>query len=515
MRYNLELYYLIKRMDRMEKAYFSKFAFKYNKEDSELDYLYRLIEKEVSKSIEINLRFELKIKKKATVRILSTKFSRVKKELMDLLLESIYKFQKSKNETEVYLHYLRRADVLLTKNLKSYAWKEIEKGLVKAVEAEHFEAAILLQKKQYIISAHLQDKEKISRSIVRQRLLASQLREKMDFQMLYEQVFRVHRSMGQDREQSLSEQFEKLMSDPILKKEKLLSNTTTYYKFGIQQVAAFTMKDEIRSLEFSERVLDLSLKHPKVFNRRPEALFPSVTNIISDSLSLGIISNYHQYRPWLERQKFTTDHLKMNQQYQLVKVDLYFANVSSSFEQVNVVEKRFKKLQKGILEGLGLDAKAILSHLFASCFFLAQDYKKSIYWINELLFLARKGEVRETNIIECELMLIAIHVEEMNIDILPNLIRSFQNRFLQKNKLHSREKVILDFLKKLIHCFHSKKEVRKLSASTMLLLEKIPHKVNTMDFNFLLWLKSLNDKRSYGMMIQEKNQKMIQENLLK
>ena len=202
MKYSLDLYSLISTMSRTEKAYFSKFAFKYEKDNSDIVFLYRLIEKSLKKKQDINLRLEQRIRKEATTKITFSKFPKIKKELMDMLLESIHNHNKSKIIEEQYLHYYRRADTLLTKNLKESAWREINKGLDKAIEAEQFETAIFLQRKRYFIAAYSQDTKKLQLGMELQNKLVKQLNEKYDLQILYDQIFRIHRSMGQDREKN-------------------------------------------------------------------------------------------------------------------------------------------------------------------------------------------------------------------------------------------------------------------------------------------------------------------------
>ena len=73
----------------------------------------------------------------------------------------------------------------------------------------------------------------------------------------------------------------------------------------------------------------------------------------------------------------------------------------------------------------------------------------------------------------------------------------------------SREEVLLDFTKKLIQCFHSKKKVRLLAERTITSLEQIPHQIRSLDFDFSLWLQALSKQESYGKLIQEKNMKLI------
>lgn len=512
MKYTLDLYFLISKMDRTEKAYFSKFAFKYEKEDSDITFLYRLIDKQLKKKQDINLRLEQNIKKKATIKIPLSKFPKIKKELMDMLLESIHNHNKSKAIEEQYLYYFRRADTLLTKNLKEAAWKEINKGIKKATESEQFEAAIFLQRKGYFIAAHLQDMDKIRWSLENQKKLANQLDEKCKLQILYDQVFKIHRSMGQDREKNLIEDLAPLKQHPAIQDNYTpLSKSGAYFQQATRQVCAFIQKDERSSLRCSKEMVDLYLNYPKIFNRRPAALLAAISNLINDSLSLGIQSYYEKYNPWLTAQKFQAGHIRSNHQYHIIKVSIYHSYMSNDFKDFSKIEQQYKALDKEILAGINMNSKAVLSQLFASCYFTAREFGHCIRWCNELFDLSKKTEVREGHLIECELLLLAIHVEEENIDILPNLIRSFQNRFKRKNKLMSREEALLDFIKQLLHCFHSRRDVRRLAEKTVTVLEQIPHHASSLDFDFLLWLRAIARGKSYKNMIMARNKKLISE----
>lgn len=511
MKYSLNLYLLIYKMNRTEKAYFSKFAFKYEKEDSDLIFLYRLIDKHLKKEQDINLRLEQEMRKKATTKIPFSKFPKIKKELMDMLLESIHNHNKSKTIEEQYLHHFRRADTLLTKNLKEAAWKEINKGLTKAVEAEQFETAIFLQRKRYFIAAHLQDMEKLQLGMAVQKKLAKQLDEKCNLQILYDQIFRIQRSMGQDREKNLTKELQHLQHHPALQNNYTpLSKTGAYYQQAIQQVHAFILKDIRGSLACSKEMVDLFIGYPKVFNRRPATLLPTVSNLINDSLSIGIFSYYEKYKPWLEAQEFQADHIHTNHKYLIIKVNLFHSYMSNNFNHFSVVEKQYRTLKKETLDGMNMNSKAILSQLFASCFFTSGEFVHCIRCCNEFFDIAKQSEVREGHLIECELLLLAIHIEEENIDILPSLIRSFQNRFKRKNKLMSREEALLNFTKKLIQCFHSRRKVRLLAEKTIVILEQIPHDVSSLEFDFLLWLRAISNDKTYSDLIKNKNKKLVE-----
>lgn len=508
MKYSLDLYLLISKMTRTEKAYFSKFAFRYEKKDSNVIFLYRLINKNLQKKQDINLRLEQKIRKKATDKIPFDKFPKIKKDLMDMILESIHNHNKSKTTEEQYLHYFRRADTLLTKNLKEAAWKEINKGVEKAIETEQFEIAIFLQRKGYFIAAHLQDMDKIQLGMQRQKILASQLDEKCNLQLLYDRIFRIHRKMGQEREKNLAKEIKSLQEHPLLNGSDYtpLSKTGFYYQQAVGQVYAFIQKDEKGSMACCKEMVDLLLGHPKIFNRRPAALLPTISNLINDSLSIGIFSHYEKYRPWLEAQKFKAEHIHANHQYQMIKIDLYHAYISNHFEQFLSIEKKYN----AIADVFDNNSRAILSQLFANCFFAMGKRKKCVRYYNELFDISRQTKVREGHIIESELMFLAIHVEEENVEILPNLIRSFQNRFKKKNKLMSREEALLDFTKKLVHCFHSKRKVRHLAEKTIAILEQTPHYVISLDFDFLLWLQSIAGNESYTNLVKKKNNKLVE-----
>ena len=457
--------------------------------------------------MEINLRLEQKIRKKATSNILHEKFPKVKKELTDMLLESIHNHNKARSIEEQYLHYFRRADTLLSKNLKSTAWKEINKGIEKAIEAEQFETAIFLQRKGYFIAAHLQDMDKIQLGMKRQKILAGQLDEKCNLQILYDRIFRIHRKMGQEREKNLAEELKPLQEHPALNGSDYtpLSKTGAYYQQAVGQVYSFIQKDEKGSIACCKEMVDLFLGHPKVFNRRPATLLPTISNLINDSLSLGIFSHYEKYHPWMEAQKFKAEHLRSNHEYQMIKTDLYHAFISNHFDQFLNIENKYSPISKKF----DINHQAVLSPLFANCFFAMGELDKCVQWCNELFDISKQTKVREGHLIESELMLLAVHVEEENVEILPNLIRSFQNRFKKKNKLMSREEALLDFTKKLVHCFHSKRAVRQLAEKTITILEQIPHNVLSLDFDFLLWLRAMASDAKYSDLVKRKNNKLV------
>ena len=183
-----------------------------------------------------------------------------------------------------------------------------------------------------------------------------------------------------------------------------LSQTAAYFHQAIRQVHAFILKDQRGSFACSKEMIDLFISHPKIFNRRPASLLPLVSNLINDSLSLGIFSYYEKFRPWLENQAFQTGHIRTNHQYQIIKVNLYHAYMTNNFKQFIEIEQQYKSLKKEILDGMNLNSKAVLSQLFSNCFFTAREFTHCIRWCNELFEIAKQSEVREGHIIESELL---------------------------------------------------------------------------------------------------------------
>lgn len=92
---SLDIYHLINRMSRTEKAYFKKFGYKYDKGDDKLEsQLFDLIEKELKKIEEIDATIEHNVSTAAQKQLGIDKISKYKTNLFHDLLATLREYEK-------------------------------------------------------------------------------------------------------------------------------------------------------------------------------------------------------------------------------------------------------------------------------------------------------------------------------------------------------------------------------------------------------------------------------------
>lgn len=149
------------------------------------------------------------------------------------------------------------------------------------------------------------------------------------------------------------------------------------------------------------------------------------------------------------------------------------------------------------------------AHLFfgAIISFGLGNYRKSIEYLNKILLFSNT-DFRSDIIIQSKILFIIMQYELNHTDLLPYLIRSIYRYLLKRERLYKFEDAILQFLRKELPKANNKPEL--INAFIKLLnkikkLRKDAFEKNVLgDFDFISWLESKIQNRSFAVLIREK-----------
>ncbi|MEM7035730.1 MAG: hypothetical protein AAF570_02050, partial [Bacteroidota bacterium] len=141
-----QLFRIMATMKSAEKAYFKKFGYKQEKQQSAALALFTLIEKYLRKSVEVD---EQKLSTEFEKKHPKARYTKTKSRLLELLLEALRAYDKKGNEAEKVYDYLAYAESLRKRELFYDAWQILQKAEKLAEELELVELLIYIKSQKY------------------------------------------------------------------------------------------------------------------------------------------------------------------------------------------------------------------------------------------------------------------------------------------------------------------------------------------------------------------------------
>lgn len=181
--------------------------------------------------------------------------------------------------------------------------------------------------------------------------------------------------------------------------------------------------------------------------------------------------------------------------------------LSGDFDRgVELIERLSSGLE-GFIDQLDAHSRVILFYKTACLYFGNSDFKKSIFWLNQVID-SKEVELREDIHGFARIMLLVSNYELDNIELIQYYIRSTY-RFLFKTKdLHQFQKLILSFLKGLNPHLAENEVINRFESlrRKMLELRNNPYESRAfVYFDIISWLESKIERRSIMEVIKKKS----------
>jgi hypothetical protein len=171
---------------------------------------------------------------------------------------------------------------------------------------------------------------------------------------------------------------------------------------------------------------------------------------------------------------------------------------------MKTLEGEFEKYKSG----LGASYVFVFSFTFAGIYIGAGNYKKALGWLHRIT------NHHEQNIridLQCfaRIIELLIHYELRNEINLPYYVRSVYRYLFKKKHLFKFEKIIMEFIRRKIPRINSRKDLNKAFIELrhdLLLLKKDAYEAGAFNyFDFISWLESKIQRRSFAEIVQEKS----------
>ncbi|HXB40710.1 MAG TPA: hypothetical protein VNZ49_09220 [Bacteroidia bacterium] len=496
-----QLFKLIQSLDKQEKRYFKLFASTHRDSSS-----YVLLFDFINKQKEHN---EKEIKKHFKNEALSRQLPVTKNLLHKLILKSMCLYRAGHSMDSVLREMLSSIDFLFEKTFYNECWKTIQKAKKIAVEYEKFPILLEILKWEKRLQANVYRRGLTSAYIKEVYLLESEILLKIEnlneYLYLNKQISFEATKTVHVRSNKESGRIKKLMNSPLLKNEnRALSFEAKAYFFQTLSIYSRLTGNSQKSYEYRKLLNTHWEAHPQFIEESPIGYIPVLQNLVNIQVDL---KKYRELSETIE--KFRNVKVRTGTVKQLIFLSYY--PVKIVYHNNTLQQKDSYFIPEAEEEFAGFEEKLDLSHnlmfyyLFSWNYFLQEDYKKSLMYINRILNHPR-SDVRIDLHCFARIFNIMTHYELGNMDLLEHLCKSARRFLIKNNRLNEFEEAMLVFFRKLAVCYNETIKAKNLFKDLKNKLESIQKKEFESSlfgyFNFFAWTESKIENRSMADLIR-------------
>ena len=482
-----ELYYLVDKMSRTEKAYFKKFGFKYQKAENKSEFiLFDLINLDL-KNKSVDLMFEKTIERKFSKKIKGKYFITVKNSLFQSIVKTLISYDTATDRSNQSLMQCMEAKALLKRNLIKPALKIINKSKEVIQEQEDYILQLLLSEVELKLGIISNDKNIIEKAQLNERKNIDLIQANHDIKILYEKIYDIHRTHGVDIDGSLAV----LLKPYIAQYIKLYTKGSTslrfqYNYYSIGKLIGYILIDKDEIIKNLLGISQLIETRAYFFKGKNSFVLATYADLICHGLELGEVKYYNDYLQKFQNVAADTLQLESYKRSLNFKINLNYALLKKIYPIFIDLENEFLEVK----EDLSFNNLMAIYEDFIFAFFQLKQYKKAIHFIYAQIDLCNKKQERFDFRLSSELLLLVINYELGDFDVIQNLVRSFENRMSNTTGFGKNEKNIFLFFKALkTKNFGDRK---KIALNTFNELQANNYQSLALRFNFANWFLQIS-----------------------
>lgn len=505
---SLDLYFLIARMNRTEKAYFSKFGYKYEKDDKPEKTLFEISERLCSSDENIDDKTESEVLKFFNKKHSKTNFSKIKTNLYYDILSALRLYQKSKLSDEKVFEYYHFAQILSQKNMFKEASFLLNKAEKICDENEFYELQLLvLQQKSFVHSRlnFAKNGEESIQQLEKAALINNDLNEILNLQKNYFSLAYMQKEKGIVKEEELIKELDQ--QESFLLNIDANSTRAKLYRLESLSILATLVGKQQKSFEFYKQIIELLDNNSSI---RKNNLFKYLV-VYEQYLQMILLSlNTDQF---LEKFKLfeaieTTNEQesawKENAEIFLLSIYGILTNNLNLYENLEI---RFNDLLSKSDYLVAGYRKISLAYYMVSGFFMLQQFEKVNDWYNYINNNRNIG-IRYDIDVASRIMHILSLLKLKEFEYAETHFKNLKN-FYDKNRKFEVEQVVVTILGKLL----SETNQDKLALSftefenkiTTIIKEK-PNEAQFIGFfDIISWLKSEIENEDFYKVWRKRN----------
>ena len=509
-----QLFQLINSLSKSEKGYFKKYSCLHVKG---LKNNYIKLFDAIDNSNEYD-------EQKIRIALVKEKFinhlPRTKNYLYNLILKSLREFHTNSTSNAAIKILIRNIELLISKGMITQCYKLVKKA---KLLAEKYESHLLLieililERKLYIMQSFPKNSEAILKNNFADESDAlNNIVLNSSWYKANNAIHYYHKREGITGE-ALELKGIKYELDCVKHQNKHLNGT---YRSMMLEYSAYHIYNSMignfkESQKFAKLAVELFDKYPHQINEDLKNYITNLQNLMVASAEMEDLKTLQKTSEKVEQ--LLEDHqAKISKQYSaqilyktiLIKMSFFISKgeFEKALKGVDTQKLELEKLSQLIPHSTKLNFNYAMAYSNLVC----NKLHEASFWVNEIL-KDSSYDRRNDILVYTRILNLIIQYELGNEEIMDHLIRSAQRFIDKKNRLLKLEKLLLRFFGKTLHSTYSKKEYKMaletFRAQLIELSESDPYWKNVERyFDFIGWVDSKIEGKSFSIMIREKHQ---------
>lgn len=456
---SLDIYHLIHRMNRTEKAYFKKFGYKYDKGAGKLEsQLFDLIEKEIKKTTEIDSTIEEAVLAQAQKQLGIKSISKYKTNLFHDLLSALRDYEKSKVVDEKVFEYYQYAQILVKRNLFKEALAFMKKAENLAKENELFELEIYMAHHYAVLLSRLNLSKKGAESVQKLDDVLSSLKsleEIFEMEKNYFELVNLQKTVG-TMNSAEDLEFLALKWNTVNQIEFIGSTRGRLYQLESFSTIEILKGNQQESFEYYEQIIQLLDAHPHLKKTNLQKYIVLSEQYMQMSLLTMNISGFegkHAVFIDIPCENELEQSWKDNADIFMLSI---YAILAKKLDSFDVLEQRFSDLLDRIPYLVPGYRKISIAYYMVSGFFMRDDYERAMDWFHFIQNNRDLGVRHDVDVASRIMMLIACFEKEEFI-LMEHQLKAFRN-FISSHSIYQLEGLVSSFFGKLLKAADKEKQ---------------------------------------------------------
>ncbi len=505
-----DLFWLVKSLTKSEKGFLKVYIARRSPRGDNLIYL-RIFER-------MERQDQGTYDEKALIRETGIKPSRLpnlKNYLSGLILQSLRELYSKHTVTGLIRGWIADAEILYKKALYKQARKIITR--VKHLAYAHEKWILLLEILHWerrLVTAETYTyslDNQLTSLIDEEKRILSKLSATGEYKALSEKIFVLLKKYGEPRNMATAEEFRKILRNPLLKtSDKSLPVEARYYLYFILANLYYGLGDKQKDYIYRKKIVELSDSSPEWIRENTEQYTGQLNNLLISQTTLRkyaeILSVVKKLRALPARSVITQANIFASASFYELNVYIDTGDFAKGIPLIPGIEKELLKYSAKINK-----AKELLLYYNCACiYFGTGEYNRALHWLNKILN-DTPVQLRQDLYCVARVLSLIIHLELHNISLLEYSVKSTYHFLYKQKMLYRFEALILDFIRKKIPKIITRPE---LVAELRDLKEKLvkvsedPFEKKALDyFNFIAWIDSKIEGRSFAEMVKRKVRK--------
>ncbi|MEO8209837.1 MAG: hypothetical protein ABI840_04720 [bacterium] len=505
MKFQNNLYNLIKSLSTSEKGYFRKYSQRHT--IGEKNVYLRLFE-EIEKIKNFETYDENKLKEKLKPHSNIGNFSMLKNYLYEMILKSMRAYDSHKEiDSEINSH-IENFQFLKKKNLIKECEVELAKAKKLSILYEKFEKLLEILKNERILISKKNPVDTVSMTEIYKEFesVHQKIKCNAEYRHLNDIAFaNLHRD-GKNLK-VLEKNFKKILDDPLLKD---FSNAIAFEaKLAFYQIHSayyYALSEFPKVLDMYNKILNVMEKHPVILKKYSKSYLTILHNCVDVYEQIDCEAESKIYYNRIEEfiknpSNKITEEVKYFLFSNLGISRLINLMTAGKYEKDNQEIRKLEKEFLSNMEFVHLTSRITLMFQFTMYSFGCKDYDSSLKWLH--MIINKDEELRSDLRIESKLLFLIIQFELNNYDLIQYAVKSTQRYLLKKEPLMGIEPIILSFIRKMSN-IKNPDDLKKMFTEFKDTLVKNQKILDEYAFDYLSWVESKILKKSFAEIRRDK-----------